>query len=88
MSHSHSTSGHAQRLTPLDKTGLGDIGASLQLGLGILGAGCLALVARPLASLLPARIAAFFVLVNASMLVAWGHHLRGRRAVLWQPTRR
>ncbi|MBL9150255.1 MAG: quinol:cytochrome C oxidoreductase [Phycisphaerae bacterium] len=43
MSHSHSTSGHVQRLTPLDKTGLGDIGASLQLGLGILGAGCLAL---------------------------------------------
>ena len=54
----------------------------------VYGAGCLALVARPLASLLPARIAAFFVLVNASMLVAWGHHLRGRRAVLWQPTRR
>jgi hypothetical protein len=36
----------------------------------------------------PARLLAFFVLVNASMLVAWGHHLSGRRAVTWEPTRR
>ena len=36
----------------------------------------------------PARLLAFFVLVNASMLVAWGHHLFGRRAVTWEPTRR
>jgi len=35
-----------------------------------------------------ARIAGFFMLVNASMLVAWGHHLAGRRAVTWEPTRR
>jgi hypothetical protein len=34
------------------------------------------------------RLAGFFVLVNASMLVAWWHHLRGERAVTWQPTRR
>lgn len=50
--------------------------------------GGLALVVKPIASILPARIAAFFLLVNASMLVAWRHHLAGRRAVLWQPTRR
>ncbi len=35
-----------------------------------------------------ARVAAFFMLVNASMLVAWVHHLSGRRAVTWEPTRR
>jgi cellulose synthase/poly-beta-1,6-N-acetylglucosamine synthase-like glycosyltransferase len=35
-----------------------------------------------------ARIAGFFMLVNASMLVAWAHHLAGRRAVTWEPTRR
>lgn len=34
------------------------------------------------------RLAGFFVLVNASMLVAWWHHLRGEKAVTWQPTRR
>lgn len=32
------------------------------------------------------RIASFFALVNASMLVAWGHHLRGARVTVWQPT--
>jgi len=35
-----------------------------------------------------ARVAGFFMLVNASMLVAWWHHLAGRRAVTWEPTRR
>jgi cellulose synthase/poly-beta-1,6-N-acetylglucosamine synthase-like glycosyltransferase len=35
-----------------------------------------------------ARVAGFFMLVNASMLVAWAHHLTGRRAVTWEPTRR
>ena len=50
--------------------------------------GGLALVVRPIAALLPARIASFFLLVNASMLVAWVYHLTGRRAVLWQPTKR
>ncbi len=34
------------------------------------------------------RLLAFFVLVNASMLVAWGYHLSGRRAVTWTPTAR
>jgi len=36
----------------------------------------------------PARLAGFFLLVNASSLVAWWHHLRGERAVTWQPTKR
>jgi hypothetical protein len=36
----------------------------------------------------PLRIASFFALVNASMLVAWLHHLRGSRISVWQPTRR
>ena len=35
-----------------------------------------------------ARLAGFFMLVNASMLVAWARYLSGRRAVTWQPTRR
>ena len=34
------------------------------------------------------RLAGFFLLVNASMLVAWAYHLSGRRAVTWQPTGR
>jgi hypothetical protein len=34
------------------------------------------------------RLLGFFVLVNASMLVAWGHHLAGRRVLVWEPTRR
>jgi hypothetical protein len=34
------------------------------------------------------RIASFFALVNASILVAWVHHLRGSRVTLWEPTRR
>lgn len=51
-----------------------------------LGAATLALPALRV-SLLP-RLAGFFLLVNASMLVAWGYHLSGRRAVTWDPTRR
>ena len=35
-----------------------------------------------------ARLGGFFLLVNASMIVAWGHHLAGKRAVTWEPTRR
>lgn len=35
-----------------------------------------------------ARLAGYFLLVNASIAVGWAHHLSGRRAVLWQPTQR
>jgi hypothetical protein len=34
------------------------------------------------------RIAGFFLLINASMLVAWVYHLSGQRSVVWTPTRR
>lgn len=48
----------------------------------------LGLAWSPAAEWLPIRLAAFFVLVNASMLVAWRYHFRGERAVLWTPTKR
>jgi cellulose synthase/poly-beta-1,6-N-acetylglucosamine synthase-like glycosyltransferase len=35
-----------------------------------------------------ARVAGFFLLVNASIAVGWAYHLSGRRAVLWKPTQR
>jgi hypothetical protein len=50
--------------------------------------GGLALAYAPARRSFVARIAGFFMLVNASMLVAWAHHLSGRRAVTWEPTRR
>lgn len=64
--------------------------AALLLGaqLGAYGLGALALWLRPLARLLVPRLAGFFLLVNASMLVAWVHHAAGHPAVTWQPTRR
>lgn len=62
--------------------------ALLVAQIGFYGVGGLALRSRSLAKWFPARGAAFFILVNASMLVAWGHHLRGERAVVWSPTRR
>lgn len=52
------------------------------------GLGVAALLLAPLRSFLLPRLAAFFLLVNASTLVAWVYHLSGRRAVTWQPTRR
>lgn len=50
--------------------------------------GGLALGVPPVARWGPARLAGFFMLVNASMLVAWGYHLAGRPAVIWEPTKR
>lgn len=52
------------------------------------GLGALALVASPVRAWAIPRLAGFFVLVNASMLVAWAYHLSGQRAVTWQPTQR
>ena len=46
------------------------------------------LVSPAVARFFPARLAGFFVLVNASILVAWLYHLRGDKAVTWQPTTR
>jgi cellulose synthase/poly-beta-1,6-N-acetylglucosamine synthase-like glycosyltransferase len=60
----------------------------LALQLAGYGAGALALVSPAAGRLFPARIAGYFVLVNASILVGWAYHLSGRRAVAWRPTRR
>jgi cellulose synthase/poly-beta-1,6-N-acetylglucosamine synthase-like glycosyltransferase len=57
-----------------------------QLGAIALGAAALGLPS--VARLRPARILGYFLLVNASMLVAWGYHATGSRAVVWTPTRR
>ena len=51
--------------------------------------GVSALMGLPLLrGLLPARIAAYFVNVNASIAVAWWQFLRGERLEIWTPTRR
>ena len=50
--------------------------------------GSLALLGGAGANTLPARIAGFFLLVNASILVAWAYHLSGQRSVVWTPTQR
>jgi hypothetical protein len=69
------------------------LAALLGLQLGAYALGGLALL-RPEAAQLRiaqfriARLAGFFMLVNASMLAAWAHHLSGQKAVTWQPTRR
>lgn len=64
--------------------------ATALLGVQLLayGLGGLSLLVPSIASFGPARLGGFFMLVNASMLVAWGYHLTGQRAVLWEPTRR
>ena len=58
----------------------------LQLAAYLLGG--LSLVSPTLARFTPARLGGFFMLVNASMLVAWMHHSRGDRAIVWEPTQR
>jgi cellulose synthase/poly-beta-1,6-N-acetylglucosamine synthase-like glycosyltransferase len=50
--------------------------------------GGLSLASPAVARFAPARLGGFFMLVNASMLVAWVYHLTGQRAVVWEPTRR
>jgi hypothetical protein len=50
--------------------------------------GSFALLGGAAARALPVRIASFFLLVNASILVAWVYHLSGQRAVVWNPTQR
>jgi cellulose synthase/poly-beta-1,6-N-acetylglucosamine synthase-like glycosyltransferase len=60
----------------------------LGLQLGAYALGGLALLRPEAAQLRIGRLAGFFMLVNASMLVAWAHHLSGQKAVTWQPTRR
>jgi hypothetical protein len=72
------------------------LGASASSGLAALLAlqtiayagGIAALLSAGVRRLLIPRLAGFFLLINASMLVAWGHHIFGQRAVMWQPTQR
>jgi len=52
------------------------------------GIGVLALTVREVGTRSIPRLAGFFLLGNAAILVAWGYHLSGRRAVTWQPTQR
>jgi cellulose synthase/poly-beta-1,6-N-acetylglucosamine synthase-like glycosyltransferase len=52
------------------------------------GLGLAALLAAPAIQWGLARLAGYFLLVNASIAVGWAYHLSGRRAVLWQPTQR
>lgn len=56
--------------------------------LAVYGVGAAALAVPAVRRLGPARLAGFFLLVNASILTAWGFHLAGRRAVTWTPTAR
>lgn len=69
---------------PLSRAALALVG--LQALAYLLGGAALA--SPRVARFLPARLGGFFMLVNASMLVAWRHHWRGERAVVWEPTRR
>jgi len=52
------------------------------------GVGVLALTVREVGARPIPRLVGFFLLVNAAVVVAWGYHLSGRRAVMWQPTKR
>jgi cellulose synthase/poly-beta-1,6-N-acetylglucosamine synthase-like glycosyltransferase len=64
------------------------IGALLAAQLLAYGAAAAGLAVPALQRWRLLRIASFFLLVNASMAVAWFHHLRGSRVTVWQPTRR
>lgn len=43
---------------------------------------------KPLLSLSPVRLAAYFVLVNASIMQAWLRYWSGERLVVWEPSKR
>lgn len=64
--------------------------AAVLLGVQLLvyGLGGCALASPTVSRRFAARLAGFFLLVNASALTAWIYHLAGRRAVTWQPTQR
>jgi len=64
------------------------VAALLIAQLLVYGVGAMALAARGVGSLAVPRLIGFFLLVNAAIVVAWGYHLAGRRAVTWQPTQR
>jgi len=58
------------------------------LQVGAYAAGTAALLSRSIARIPIARLAGFFLLVNASILAAWGYHLAGKRSITWTPTQR
>jgi hypothetical protein len=65
------------------------VGLALLLGqIAAYGLGGLSLLSPTVGRWMVARLLGFFLLVNGSMLVAWGYHLSGQRAIKWQPTRR
>jgi glycosyltransferase involved in cell wall biosynthesis len=43
---------------------------------------------KPLMRVTPVRLAAYFVVVNASILQAWLRYWQGERLVLWEPSKR
>jgi glycosyltransferase involved in cell wall biosynthesis len=61
---------------------------ALALQLGLYSAGLFSLLAGPLASLKPLRLAGFFLLGNAATVIAWMYFLSGEKFVTWQPSRR
>jgi cellulose synthase/poly-beta-1,6-N-acetylglucosamine synthase-like glycosyltransferase len=67
----------------------GGLAAALLIAqLLVYGLGVLALTVRGIGARSIPRLAGFFLLVNAAILIAWAYHLSGRRAVIWQPTQR
>jgi cellulose synthase/poly-beta-1,6-N-acetylglucosamine synthase-like glycosyltransferase len=62
--------------------------ALLVAQLSVYALGLASLLSRPFSRWRLTRLVGFFLLVNASILVAWAYHLSGRRAVMWQPTQR
>lgn len=58
----------------------------LQLLFYALAAG--GLLCKPLLAVAPIRLAAYFVLVNASILQAWLRYWSGERLVVWEPSKR
>ncbi len=62
--------------------------ATLMVHASAYALGSAALFWEPVARIGVARLLGFFLLVNAATLVAWSYHATGRRAVVWQPTRR
>jgi hypothetical protein len=69
------------------------LASQFYLGLFILQAAFYAvalggLLWKPLRRLAPVRLAAYFVLVNASIVQAWLRYWSGERVVLWEPSKR
>jgi glycosyltransferase involved in cell wall biosynthesis len=62
--------------------------ALMLLQLSLYSLGILGLLLPKLQTILLVKIPAYFVAVNASILIAWLKYLKGERIVTWTPTRR